>query len=378
MREGPGSILSVSDDLFSPALFFVLAGLIGGIALFVRGLVAYRRDRLISSVATSSLDGIAAGEVRVTGVVEAIDRNLISPLQSKPCVWYRARIDETGKNGRVLLNEEKAQEFRIVNETGSIRVVPRGARWELGLDFDESTGITGDEPPGLHRRSGATYAAALDRDPTQMSDAELEMARQALLTVQKPLAGASAEGRSGADGDWGRGVGLAGSQGRRYREARLEPGETITVIGQALPWGDIKDILHAWDPSSNVEMAIADDVARARELGTLASSPQEAWGNAAIPGFGIGAPTLEPELDEGARPLEARGEDAHREALAKYDIPDAELILSRGEKGEMAVYMGAPTEAVMHHDFAFALGVMGALMAVFCALGAGALLTGTL
>jgi hypothetical protein len=44
----------------------------------------------------------------------------------------------------------------------------------------------------------------------------------------------------------------------------------------------------------------------------------------------------------------------------------------------MAVYMGAPTEAVMHHDFAFALGVIGALMAVLCALGAGAILSGTL
>jgi hypothetical protein len=44
----------------------------------------------------------------------------------------------------------------------------------------------------------------------------------------------------------------------------------------------------------------------------------------------------------------------------------------------MAVYEGAPTEAVMHHDFAFALGVMGAVMAVFSALGLGAILTGTL
>ena len=122
----------VSDDVFTPWLFFVVAGLVGGLVLFVRGLMAYRRDRLISSVATSSLDGIAAGEVRVSGVVEPIDQTLISALQSKPCVWYRARVEKTGENSRVLLDEEKSQEFRIRNDTGAIRVVPRGARWEIG------------------------------------------------------------------------------------------------------------------------------------------------------------------------------------------------------------------------------------------------------
>ena len=366
------------DDPLSPALFFVLAGLLGGVALFVRGLVAYRHDRLISSVATSSLDGIAAGEVRVTGIVEPIDQTLVSPLQSKACVWYRARIDEAGDNGRVLLDEEKAQEFRIRNESGDIRIVPRGARWEIGAAFDASTGISGDEPPGLQLRRAGAYAAAVERDPAEMSEAEKEVARQALLTVQTPVDPTLAEGWSVADGNWGSGVGLARSRGKRYREARLEVGETVTILGQALPWADVKDHLHAWDPSSNVEMAIAEDVARARELGMLAASPEEAWGNAAIPGFGIGSPTVSPELDPQARQPEPRGEDAHREALARYDIPDEELIVSRGQKGEMAVYAGAPQQATMHHDFAFALGVMGALMAVFCALGLGAILTGNL
>lgn len=351
---------------------------IGGLVLFVRGLVAYRRDRLISSVATSSLDGIAAGEVRITGVVEVVDQHLVSPIQSKPCVWYRARIDETGDKGRVLLNEERAQEFRIRNDSGSIRVVPRGARWELGLDFDEKTSITGDEPPGLHRRGGGSFAMALAQDAQSMTETEREVARQALLTVQQPVPATPIEAGSTSNRSWGMSIGVATSRGRRYREARLEPGETVTVLGQALPWGDIREVLHAWDPSSNVEMAIAEDVARARELGMLAASPEEAWGNAAIPGFGIGAPTLMPDLDERASRPEPRGEDAHREAIARHDIPDDELVLSRGQNGEMAVYEGAPTEAVMHHDFAFALGVMGAVMAVFSALGLGAILTGTL
>ena len=121
----------ITFDEFGPWTLFVAAGLVGGIVLFVRGLVAYRRDRLISSVATSSLDGIAAGEVRVSGVIEPIEQTLISPLQSKPCVWYRARIETTGDNSYVIFDEERSQEFRIRNDTGEIRVVPRGARWEM-------------------------------------------------------------------------------------------------------------------------------------------------------------------------------------------------------------------------------------------------------
>jgi hypothetical protein len=372
------------DDTFGPALFFTLAGLIGGIVLFARGLIAYRRDRLISSVATSSLDGIAAGEVRISGTVEAIDQHLVSPLQSKPCVWYRARIEETGDNGRVLLNEERAQEFRIRNETGDIRVVPRGARWEIDSAFDESTGITGAEPPGLHLRRGGAFAQSLDRDPDVMTEAQKEAARQALLTVQPPQPTTALSRVAGAGWAWSSFGGTSdagmsiGERGKRYREARVDVGETVTVLGQALPWGDVKDQLHAWDPSSNVEMAIADDIARARELGTLAASPEEAWGNAAIPGFGIGAPTVTPALDPRARPQAGLGDEAHAEALARYDIPADELVLTRDPKGEMAIYAGPPQQAVMQHDFAFALGVMGALMAVFCALGLGAVLTGTL
>lgn len=374
VRRRAGSIDDVAIGSFSPALFLVLAGFVGGIVLFARGLVAYRRDRLIESVATSSLDSIAAGEVRVTGVVEPIDQTLISPLQSRPCVWYRARIDQTGDNARVLMKEEKAQEFRLRNETGAIRVVPRGARWEIGAVYDESTSLTGAEPPGLRRRTGSAYADFLDRDPEQMTELERETAAQALLTVQRPAAAPPEWERSA--GTWSVYVGK--DSGRRYREARLEPGQTITILGQAWPWGEVRETLLQWTPGDNVEADIASDLARARRMGVLASSPEEAWGNAAIPGFGIGAPTAMPELDPRAtQPEVPEDDEAHRAALAKYDIPDEELVLSRGFRG-MAVYTGTPQAAAQHHDFAFTLGVVGAVMSVLCALALGAVLTGSL
>ncbi len=367
--------MNVSSD-FGPIVLFVAAGLIGGIVLFARGLMAYRRDRLISSVATSSLDGIAAGEVRVSGVVEPIDGTLISPLQSVPCVWYRARVETTGDNSRVLLDEEQSREFRIRDETGDIRVVPRGARWEIRTVFDERTSWTGAEPAGLRRRAGAAFAATLEQDPERMTELERQTAAQALLTVQRPATGTPSD-------DWDQGGGsflsAQRSQGRRYREARLEPGQTVTVLGQAWPWGEVQEVVLAWNPSDNVERDIAADLAVARQMGLLAGSPEEAWGNAAIPGFGIGAPTSMPELDPNARHPEVPDDPAvHEQALAKYDIPDEELVLSRGLRGGMAVYLGAPQKATQHHDEAFLLGVVGAVMAALCAFALGAIFTGTL
>ncbi|MEA2026917.1 MAG: hypothetical protein U9O18_09515 [Chloroflexota bacterium] len=363
------------DDI-TPWLFFIVVGLVGGLVLFVRGLVAYRRDRLISSVATSSLDGIAAGEVRVSGVIEPIEQTLISPLQSKPCVWYRARVETTGKNSRVLMNEEKSQEFRIRNETGEIRVVPRGARWEIGTVYDERTSLLGSEPAGLKRRSGAGYASWVDRDPEKMSEIEREAAAQALLQVQRP--GANEPTDDWADDVGGMGAYFSNQGGRRYREARLEPGQTVTILGQAWPWGEVHEVLLAWNPSDNVETDIAGDIAYARQAGTLAASPEEAWGNAAIPGFGIGMPTAQPELDPDVQAPDIPADDVHQEALEKYDIPDEELVLSRGLKGGLAIYAGTPQAATQHHDFAFMVGIIGAVMAVICALALGAIITATL
>lgn len=366
------------DELSPPVLFLVLAGFIGGIVLFLRGLVAYRRDRLISSVATSSLEAIAAGEVRVSGVVEVIHSTLISPLQSKPCVWYRARVEESGGDDRrVLLAEENATQFRIKDGSGAIRVLPQGARWEIAPDFDESTDLNGAEPPGLHRRAGARYAPVVPNDPAQMTELEREAAIQALLTVRRPESGATA-GWDRPGGDLGTGINLGTSRGRRYREARLEPGDVVTIIGQALPWSDVRAELDAPGLSSNVERAIAEDVAAARATGLLAASPDEAWGNAAIPGFGIGKPTQRPELDTEAQMPEVGSEEAHEEALERHDIPPEELVLARGPSGSLAVYEGAPQAATQHHDFAFFLGIVGAIMAVVCALALGAILSGSL
>jgi hypothetical protein len=357
------------------ALALAVIGLVGGIFLFGRGLVAYRRDRLITAVATSSLDGLAAGEVRVTGVVQALDQQLTSPLQSRPCVWYRARIETTGDNSRVLFAEERAVHFRVTDEHGQVRVVPRGARWEIGLAFDASTGLMGNEPAGLVRRRGAGYSPILPDDPERLTGSQRQAAIEALLTV----APTPPEDPEAADGTRSGLLGVAlNGPGRHYEEARLEVGQNVTVLGHAMPWGDLRHEQLEAAIDSNVERAIADDIAAARATGELAASPEEAWGNAAIPGFGIGRPTRAPELDPEADAPDVAGPAADRAAMARYELPAEELVVAGSSDGGLAIYAGTPAAAVQRHDLAFVLGLVGAVMAVVGALALGAAVTGTL
>jgi hypothetical protein len=362
------------DDPGFTVVFLAILGLGGGIVLLARGLVAYRRDRLITAVATSSLDGLAAGEVRVTGVVQAIDQQLTSPLQSRPCVWYRARIESTDDSRRVLFDDERAVQFRVADARGAIRVVPGGARWEVGTDFDERTSLTGAEPHGLHRRHGGSYAMVVPDDPQQMSEAQRQAAIVALLTVSPTVPAADEDDRTASGiSSFAPGTG----SGRRYREARLEVGQTVTVLGQALPWADAREELAA-PAGTNVERVMADDLAIARETGQLAATPEEAWGNAAIPGFGIGRPTSPPSIDPAARPPAVAGPEVDAAARQRYQIPAHELVLARATGGELAIYEGAPVEATRRHDADFLLGLVGAVMVVVCTLALGVSVAGGL
>jgi hypothetical protein len=366
MDSAPGFVLGVA-----------VMGLVGGVVLFVRGLVAYRRDRLISAVATSSLDGLAAGEVRVTGVVQAIGQQLISPLQSRPCVWYRARIDATDDSHRVLLDEERAVHFRVTDGRGSVRVVPGGARWEVDVAFDGSTNLTGAEPPGLDRRRGTSYDLVMPEDPEEMTEVQRQAAIDSLLTVSQPGPGGSDDPGPGWTGGL-LGTSLVSGGGRRYRESRLEVGDTVTVLGQALPWSDVRRELDVAGRSGNVERDMAEDLSAAREAGLLADSPAEAWGNAAIPGFGIGQPTRPPDLDPAARPAPISGAAAHAAAVDRHEVPADELVLARAPGGTLAIYRGDAHAATRQHDSAFLLGLVGAVMTACCTLALAAVLTGSL
>ena len=311
------------------------AGLVGGAALLARGMVLWRGREQVADIASSQVSALAAGEARLSGTAQPVVLTLVSPLQSRPCLYYRARVTERrGRDEVTVFDEERAVGFALDDGSGTIRVLPRDAHWEVDWSWQGSTSMLGDDPPELDINRGSRVAdLALDRAAQA----------QALLTVQAPRDADPLDAAGG--GSWG---GLGGSMGgRRYHEARLEPGATVTIIGSALPYRDVADPATAdlYDPTIALsDPEVAADLDAARAAGSLAGNPAEAWGNAAIPGFGIGRPTRPPQLDPQARP-EAVVADAHAEeaaSAARFEIvPDA-LVLASAPEAPLTIYAGTP------------------------------------
>jgi len=276
-------------------LMLAVAGVLAGLALLWRGFVAHGTAIRVADTATSRIATLAAGEVRGSGVVEPAEVTLVSPLQRIECVWYRSRVS-SGDDGGGVWSDERGVGFRIRDPSGSIRVFPRDATIHVGDRLDESTDLLGEEPVALRRRSDVSIGT--------------------------------------------------GSTGRhRYREARLEPGDTVTVVGSAVPFG------HLGDPSLADALApggvgasdpeVASDIAEARSAGLLVS-PEEAWGNAAIAGFGIGRPVSEPELHPEATHQPLAGAEEAQTIARTWDLRPDDLVLSSGRDGRLLIAGGAP------------------------------------
>lgn len=347
------------------------AGVVGGLAALGRGFVGYRAATGISDTSPSRIASAAVGELLVTGVVEAAELTLISPLQSTPCVYYRATIDDRGEGATgEAFREARAVGFTISDETGSLRVFPRGARFDVPLRFSEETGTFGEEPPGLRMRTGSAFGPGADR--------EAQIA--ALLSVRPagrgmPESGGTTSG--GAIFSFGSGP---GRRSRRYREARIEPGDVVTVLGRAMPFDQLDDPsgADAFDAGSLLanDPEIDADLAAARAAGLLESDPAEAWGNAAIPGFGIGRPVTEPELDPAATvPALADTETATRYERTFTIAPDT-LVLAASSEVPLLVSLGSPAAAAGRHRESFIVGLFGAVVAIGCAMALAMMIGG--
>jgi hypothetical protein len=347
-------------------------GLIGGMVLLLRGFAGYREAARIADTSPSRISSIAVGEVLVSGIVEAAELSLVSPLQSAPCVFYRARIDETGDDdASAVFREEGAVGFRIRDESGDLRVFPRAARFDVPARFAERTGALGEMPSGLRIRSGPAFGPGEDR--------EAQIA--ALLTV-KP-AGSGLPGDGGGRWQGFASAHLGGARhNRSYTEARIEPGEVVTIIGRAMPFDQLDDPdtadVHGGGLSLADDPEIAADLAAARAAGTLASDPEEAWGNAAIPGFGIGRPVREPELDVAATdPPLATAEDAAR-FKRTFEIAPEALILAASPDVPLIIALGSPSVAAGRQERQFLVGLLGAVVAIGSAMALALMLGGGL
>ncbi len=341
------------------------AGIVVGLVLLVRGFAGYRAAGRISGTAPSRIASIAAGEVLVTGAAEPIELTLVSPLQSQPAVYYRSRITESSDgNGPDLFREDRAVGFRVRDATGSVRVFPNGARFDVPDRYDESTPMWGGDPIGLMPRTGSMYAPGPD-------DREARIA--ALISVPDARAWSLLEPH---------GLPMsAGSSGRRhYREARIEPGDPVTVVGRALPFGDLADPagsnfldgngLSADDPE------VAADLAAARAAGLLADSPVEAWGNAAIEGFGIGRPVRTPVLDPAADRPPAPDPALAARVAETFEIDRDSLVLATAADLPLLISLGSPSTVAGRDQWQFVLGMLGAVLAIASAMGLALVMNG--
>jgi hypothetical protein len=336
-------------------------GFIGGLALLVRGMGGYRTASRISDTSTSRVDSIAAGEVRLTGVIEPAEMVLVSLLQSVPCVYYHATIRDDGDD--LGDTEERSVGFRVRDATGSVRVFPRDARVDAPVRFDEATGSLGDEPPGLVMRIGASV---------QLGEPDREAAIAELLRVHE--AEPAGFGRLGGDDAGHRG-------GRHYREARLEPGDVITIVGRALPFGDLPDPAGA-DIGSGPDAVVAGDpevaadLAAARAAGRLVADPEDAWGNAGIPGFGIGQPIRAAEIDPAAYPLPIGDPGLAERVERTFEIDPETLVVAASDEVPLLIAHGAPGTAAARHGDRFLLGLVGAAVSVISAMVFAIMLNG--
>lgn len=355
------------SELYEPLLIGSVAGLAGGLALLIRGMGAYRTAGRIADTAGSTVASAAVGEIRLTGEVEPAEFVLISPLQSEQCVYYKASVDEhEDRTEARVLREERAVGFRIRDASGSMRVFPRGARWAVPDVFKAGTDMFGNQPAGLNIRDGPMEVAAV---------VERDQAIEALLTVKEP-----------PRDDPGLTKLLAGGRSRSYREARVSPGDTITLVGFAEPFDQLPDPTganEAWGSSLDGDGAIGDaavaaDLAEAREQGLLADRPEDAWGNAAIPGFGIGRPTRAPQLDPAARPLPlAEATEAARYEQS-FSIAPNELVIAAAPDVPLLITLGAPGAAAARESERFVIGLLGAVVAIASAVTLALVAAGSL
>jgi hypothetical protein len=343
------------------------AGVAAGLWLLARGLGGYRTATRLGDTATSRIGALAAGEVRISGAIEPAELTLVSPLQSARCVHYRATIDDADDGPGVgpAFAEERAVGFVVRDGSGSIRVFPRGARWDALLRLDERTGTLGDEPTALDLRVGSAFGPA---------EHDRASAIAALLSVRP--AGTTGEDRGRTD--------LVsslrgGSRRRRYREARLEPGDAVTILGRALPFSELADPAEADVADGRAtagDVEVMADLAEARAAGRLAASPEEAWGNAAIPGFGIGRPVRAPEIDPAATAPTLADPAEQGAAERRFSIAPEALVLASSPDAPLLIAHGMPGAAVERHQDRFIMGLLGAVLAIASAMALAVIVAG--
>ncbi len=288
---GPSRTMGAWSRSPNPTVSAIAAiGVVVGLIVLWRGLADYRSHVRVADTSTSTISSIAAGEVRVSGIVEAAELTLVSLLQSRPCVYYRATVGEGGDRSTAGSGLHRGAVDRVPRP----RCVGQPARLPARRPVRRAGPVRGRDRPA-RRRAGRPR-----RSPGRLDRVERARPRDGR---GRPASGP----RPGGRGDLSVAPRPAGR--RSYREARLEPGDPVTIVGRALPFSDLADPAggRPWSGSAIPvdDPEVAADLAAARATGPSRSDAATAWGNAAIAGFGIGRPVSTPAIDPAADPAAA-------------------------------------------------------------------------
>ena len=133
----------------------------------------------------------------------------------------RRRHGESAAMRDPATTEERSIGFRVRDATGSLRVFPRGARFDAPVRFDVETDLLGDDPPdSTIRHGGSTRPAEIDE----------AAAAAALLTVDPRVPAAPAGLAVAADGGRTRSRGSS-----REIRSRSSAGHSPSPISQTRP-----------------------------------------------------------------------------------------------------------------------------------------------
>ncbi|HEV8402377.1 MAG TPA: hypothetical protein VGQ31_05020 [Candidatus Limnocylindrales bacterium] len=330
-------------------------GIAGGLVLLVRGMNDYRSSLRVADTATSAIASIAAGEVRISGTIEMAETTLISPLERVPCVYVRITVDD-GRDpltGGHHVTDERSIGFRVRDATGSIRVFPRRALVDAPEKPPSLDGLLAAEPPvdaGAQDELGDPVAGQMIATP--ISERE----------TWTPFPGTDGSGR--------------------YQEVRLEIGDPVTIVGRALPFADLPDPTAA-DAGTGSDALLDDpevaaDISAATATGSLAGDAAHAWGNAAIPGFGIGHPVSAPSIDPAAHPLPIAPATEAARIESRFAIAPDTLVLAASAEVPLLIAYGLPGEVVRRRQSRFVVGLLGAILAIASAMVLAIILDGGL
>ena len=135
------------SDLF----FYAIIGIFGGIGLFVYGFFQLKKKRLIENIPTSKIRSMAMGLVEVKG--RAIEwMPLTAPFSNVPAVYYTYKVEELRRSknstywATIHKGRSKDSPFYIEDDTGQILIHPKGAEFNIPVDFTLRTGILTDIP----------------------------------------------------------------------------------------------------------------------------------------------------------------------------------------------------------------------------------------